>query len=390
MEKIYALIFGIISVLIISSCAFTVEDQQGEKYKVDIQKVDEKKEIPIPINKNVPAIVDEEIKVIQLTDNSVRESVPKISQNHIIWTSIEKDELYNWTLNFALYNTDTGLTKKLNLWDKKWVGNMISFGGEIEIYKNWIAYSISDKGKWRGTGYSDTYSYKVYLYDIDNDKSYLIYEEKEGLMRQLYFDNGIIIIDNRWADFSKILSRLDQNNFDLFEKIPVDCCPNYYFDGKNVYYGGIGRYDTSLGKVTGTLFLPHNAEPTKPTYGFPLDANRVIYVDNKLKIVNFETDLVEDFKFDFDLQGIQSSETMFYDKDDDILIVPHNSKVFALYLNSGKKREISIVKGVDPSTVDYDEDTNILTWVDIRDQYSGKYLSTTDVADIYMAKIPKN
>lgn len=388
MGKIYALIFGIISVLIISSCAFTVEDQQGEKYKVDIQKIDDKKETSIPINKKIPAIVDEEIKAIQLTDNSVRESIPKISQNYIIWTSIEKDELYNWTLNFALYNTDTGLTKKLNLWDKKWVWNTISFGGEIEIYKNWIAYSISDKGKWRGTGYSDTYSYKVYLYDIDNDKSYLIYEEKEGLMRQLYFDNGIIIIDNRWADFSKILSRLDQNNFDLFEKIPIDCCPSfYYFDGKIVYFNHIWKYDTSLGKVTDTLFLPGGSEPT---YGFPIDANRVIYVNNKLIIVNFETDLVEDFKFDLDLRGIHSSEPMFYDKDDNILIVPQNSEIFALYLNSGKKREISIVKGVDPSKVDYDEDTNILTWVDIRDQYSGKYLSTTDVADIYMAKIPKN
>ena len=370
MSRYLPMMIILICISFLSSCTFTVEDQQGEKYKVDVQKIDEKKETPIPVDKIVPEIVDEEIKVIKLTYNSIRESAPKISQNYIIWTSMEKDELYNWTLNVALYNIDTGLTKKLGLWDKRWVGNSISFRERLGIYKNWIAYSQGSK---------------IYVYDINEDKSYLISEEG-GMV--LYFDNGGIIIDNKWADFSKILSQLGKNNDYLFKKIPTDCCPNfYYFDGKYVYFNHIWKYDTSLGKVTDTLFLPGSSEPT---YGFPIDANRVIYVDNKLKIVNFETDLVEDFKFDFGLQGIQSYESMFYDKDDNILIVPQNRKVFALYLNSGKKREISIVEAVSTNAVDYDENTNILTWVDIRNQYSGKYLPTTDVADIYMAKIPKD
>ena len=364
-------------ILILSSCTFTVEDQQGEKYKVNVQKIDEKKETPAPIDKIVPEIVDEEIKVIQLTDNSIRESEPKVSQDYIIWRSIETNELYNKSLYVALYNVNTGLTKKLYLWDKKYIEDEKAFGGTIRIYKNWIAYSVG--------------MYKVYLYDIDKDKSYLIFEEKEGIARPrlvTYFDNDGIIIENRWADFTKILSQLGKNNFDLFKKIPIDCCPDfYYFDGKNVYYGHIGRYDSSLDKVTGRLFLPYSSEPI---YGFPIDSNRVIYVNNKLIIVNFETDLVEDFKFDFDLQGIQSYESMFYDKDDNILIVPQNRKVFALYLNSGKKHEISIVEAVSTNAVDYDENTNVLTWVDIRDQYSGKYLPHTDVADVYVANIPKN
>ena len=367
----------IMLIVILSSCTLTVEDQQGEKYKVNIQKIDQKKEDSSTINKNVPVIVDEEIKTIQLTDNSIRESEPKVSQDYIIWRSIETDESYNQSLYVALYNINTGLTKKLYLWDKKYIENERTSGGSIQIYKNWIAYSVG--------------MYKVYLYDIDKDKSYLIYEEKEGVIRPRivkYFDNGGIIIENRWADFSKIQSQLGKNNFDLFKKIPIDYIPNfYYFDGKNVYYRNIGRYDTSLDKVTGRLSLPDSPDPT---YGFPIASNRVIYVDNKLKIVNFETDLVEDFKFDFDLQGVRSYESMFYDKDDNILIVPQNREVFVLYLNSGKKHKISIVEGVSTNAVDYDENTNVLTWVDIRDQYSGRYLPHTDVADIYMAKIPKN
>ena len=95
MSKYILIMIIIILTSILNSCAFTVEDQQGEKYKVDIQKIDDKKETPIPINKNVPAIVDEEIKIIQLTDDSIRESSPKVSQDYIIWTAIETDELYN-------------------------------------------------------------------------------------------------------------------------------------------------------------------------------------------------------------------------------------------------------------------------------------------------------
>ncbi len=312
----------------------------------------------------------------------MRESEPKVSQDYIIWITIETDELYNKSLYVALYNINTGLTKKLYIWDKKYVGDdfrkdTLLPWPTIQIYKNWIVYSVG--------------MYKVYFYDIDKDESYLIYEEKEGVIRPrivTYFDNGGIIIENRWADFLRIRTQLGKNNIDLFNKIPIDYIPNfYYFDGNNVYYGNMGRYDTTLQKVTGRLFLPDSSDYT---YGFPIDSDKVIYIKNKLKIADFKTNLVEDFKFDFDLQSIQSNRPLFYDKDDNILIVPQNSVIFALYLNLGKKHEIRIVEGVNPSAVDYDEDTNILTWVDIRDRYSGKYLPHTDVADIYMAKVPKN